>query len=276
MNPAGGYHAAMNPRLVPHALLIALIATACKVEPAPEDLDGLAHWFWQHLDDEDPEALQAGAANLYAALDAASFEGPTDGSISTLSVEELALVDKAGESLQDLYGVFMANDVACSTALLEYQIYAQEQDEMHPGTYVSYEREYTSDLEAYQARDSDRLTWRSTYEVEDTGVSYQASILGTLRWVESIDDELPGPLLVSRGVLEAPAYTNDDQDRGMFQDYQLEVYFPRGDDTLHMYAMWRDAVFFGLDFGNAGMQTFVLDGMAGWDADSETLCGVGP
>ncbi len=255
---------------------LGLIALACKVEPAPEDIDGLAHWFWQHLDDEGSDALQAGAVNLYAALDGGSFDGPLDGSITTLNQEELTLVDKGEESREDLHGVFMANDVACSTSLLEYQVYAADQDEMHPGTYVSYDREYLSDLEAYQARETEWLEWRSTYVVEDTGVSYEASILGTMRYVESIDDQLPGPLLVSRGVLEAPAYTNDDQDRGMFQDYQLEVYLPRGEDTLHLYAMWRDAVFFGLDFGNSGMQTFVLDGMADWDVDSEELCGIGP
>ena len=257
-------------------LAASVMFSACKVEPAPEDLDGLAHWFWQHLDDESPEALQAGAVNLYAALDGAGFEGPLNGTITTLSADETGQVGHGDDNRDDLYGVFMANDIDCSTELLEYQVYAPNQDEMHPGTYVSYDREYTSDLEAYQARETEWLSWSSLYVVADTGVSYEATILGTMRYVPEIDDSLGGPLIVSRGVLEAPAYANDAQDRGMFQDYQLEVYFPRGDQTLHMYAMWRDAVFFGMDFGNGGMQTFVIDGMHDWDEDSEELCGVGP
>lgn len=257
-------------------LVVALVLSGCKVEPAPEDLDGLAHWFWQHLDDEDPTALQDGAVNLYAALDGAIFEGPLNGTITTLSADELALVDHGDDDRTNLHGVFMANDIACSTALLEYQIYAPSQDEMHPGTYVSYDREFTSDLAAYQARETEWLTWDSLYVVEDTGVSYEATIHGTLRYIPEIDAELSGPLLVSRGVLDAPAYANEAQDRGMFQDYQLEVYFPRGEQTLHVYAMWRDAVFFGMDFGNGGMQTFVIDGMHDWDEDSEELCGIGP
>lgn len=268
----------MSTRLILSALTVSLVLSACKVEPAPEDLDGLTHWFWQHLDDEDPEALQTGAESLWAALDAPSFEGPIDGSITSLSADELALVGMGDNSLDDLHGVFMANDVACSTDLLEYQIYATNQDEMHPDTYVSYEREYTTDLEAFQARETEWLEWRSTYVVQDTSVSYSAVILGTMRYVEDLGrgSDLAGPLLVSRGVLEAPAYTDDDQDRGMFQDYQLEVYLPREDESLHLYAMWREANFFGMDFGNEGMQRFVLNGMADWDADSETLCGVGP
>ena len=211
-------------------------------------------------------------------MDGAGFEGPQDGSITTLNASELELVGKDGQDRDDLYGVYLANDVACSTQLLEYQVYAANQDEMHPDTYVSYEREYTSDLDAYLDREAEFLTWRSTYVVSDTSVEYTAVINGTLRYVPDLgdDSDLPGPLLVSRGVLDAPAYTNEDQDRGMLQDYQLEVLFPRGDDTLHLYAMWRDSVFFGLDFGNEGMQRFVLDGMYGWDQDSEELCGIGP
>ncbi len=264
----------MRERLILSCL--ALTAMACKVEPAPEDLDGLTHWFWQHLDDEDPEALQSGVESLWAALDADGFEGPLDGTITSLDADELSLVGMGENSLDELYGVFMANDIDCSAELLEYQVYAAEQDELHPDTYVSYEREYTTDLEAYQARETEWLEWRSTYVVEDGPVSYEAVILGTMRYVPDLGRDLEGPLLVSRGVLEAPAYTDDDQDRGMFQDYQLEIYFPRGEQTLHLYAMWREANFFGMDFGNEGMQRFVLNGMADWDADSEELCGVGP
>jgi hypothetical protein len=266
----------MPTRLISTVLAASVAMSACKVEPAPEDLDGLTHWFWQHLDDEEPDALQAGAASLYQALDGAGFEGPLDGTITTLSADETALVGHGEDSLDDVYGVFMANDVGCSTDLLEYQIYAPNQAEMHPDTYLSYEREFTSDLEAFQARETEWLHWESYYVVDDGSVSYEATIIGTLRYIDEIDADLPGPLLVSRGVLDEPAYTNDDQDRGMMQDYQLEVYFPRGDETLHLYAMWRDAVFFGMDFGNGGMQTFVLNGMEGWDEDSEELCGVGP
>ena len=38
--------------------IVALTLFGCrKVEPAPEDLDGLVHFSWEHLEDVSPDAL---------------------------------------------------------------------------------------------------------------------------------------------------------------------------------------------------------------------------
>ncbi len=266
-------------RMATLCLAVSLLLSACKVEPAPEDLDGLAHWFWQHLDDEDSAALQEGAVNLYAALDGASFEGPLYGTISTLSIEELGLVGHGDESNAEVYGVILANDMDCSTAGLEYQIYSPDQAEMHPSTYVSYDRVYTTDRDAYEARENDWLEWQSRYVVEGLGANYSATINGGLRYVADLDDhEYGGPVLVARGVLDEPAPFGDSDTRGIFQDYQLEIYFPMDTDrTMHVYAVWREMVYLSsATFGDGNVQDFTLEGLYAWDEDAMDYCGVGP
>ncbi len=270
----------MNLRPLPTPLMLTLaLLVACKVEPAPQDLDGLSHWFWQHLDDEDPQALQEGASNVFAALEEGGYDWPLKGSISTLSADELALVGHGDESTEELYGVLMANEMPCSTAGLEYQIYAPEQAEMHPGTYVSYDREFTSDREAYEARETDWIEWSSHYVVDATGTAYEADINGWLRYVAELPDhEHGGPLLVARGVLAEPAPFGDSDTRGIFQDYQLEVYLPSGPQTTyHFYAIWREMVFLGsATMADEAVQDFVLDGLYDWDVEALDYCGAAP
>ena len=264
---------------MPLKLCFLLTLGGCSVDPAPQDLDGLARWFWQHLDDEDPGELQEGALNVFTALDGKGYEWPLNGTVSTLSTDELGLVGHGDESTDELFGVLMTNEMPCSTADLEYQIYSPDQAEMHPGTYVSYDREYTSDREAYEARETDWLEWRSHYVVDATGTDYEADINGWLRYVEEIPGHgRGGPLLVARGVLAEPAPFGDSDTRGIFQDYQLEVYLPSGpDSTYHFYAIWREMVFLGsATMADEAVQDFVLDGLYDWDGDALDYCGGGP
>ncbi len=38
----------------------------CKnVDPAPENLDALAHYYWDHFDDADDDAVAGGVLNLH-------------------------------------------------------------------------------------------------------------------------------------------------------------------------------------------------------------------
>ena len=67
---------------------------------------------------------------------------------------------------------------------------------------------------------------------------------------------------------------NDDGTLGMFQDYQLEVYFPLNEtQTVHFFTIWRDVRYTNsLDFSSEFLQDIVLDGMVDWDKDTEAEC----
>lgn len=255
-----------------------LVLLACKnVEPAPEGLDDLAHYFWDHFDDGDTEALNAGVVNLHAAIDGDTRSDITDGSISNLSVDQLAIVGMEQEDPSDAYGIFIANLIeGCDLEQIEFLTYAENQDELHPDTYVDYGREYTSDIDAYLAREEEQLTWLTTYEVSGFASDYIASLDGWLRYLPEVDAETTphGPVLVSRGVLTEPAYFSGSDERALFQDYQLEVYYERAPgEILHFYVIWRDMVpLANQDFSSESTQRLVLDGLADWDEDSEAWC----
>ena len=259
-------------------MLVLLSVLGCKnVDPAPAGLDDLAHYFWDHFDDAETDALSAGIINLHAAIDGDSRADVTDGSISNLSLDQLAIVGMEHEDPSDAYGVFLANLVeGCSLEEIEYLTYAANQDELHPGTYVSYDRDYTTDIDSYLAGEEELLTWLTTYEVSGFASDYIASLDGWLRRVPELETvSTPyGPVLISRAVLTEPAYFSGSDERALFQDYQLEIYYERApEEILHFYIIWRDMVpLANQDFSAESTQRLVLDGLATWDEDSESYC----
>ena len=50
-------------------MLFLILVTCNKVEPAPADIDGLSHFFWQQFDLEDDSQINAGILNSFAAID---------------------------------------------------------------------------------------------------------------------------------------------------------------------------------------------------------------
>jgi hypothetical protein len=260
------------------SMLVLLSILGCKnVDPAPAGLDGLAHYLWDHFDDVETDALSAGIINLHAAIDGESRVDVTDGSISNLSGEQLASFGMDDEDSSRAYGIYMANLVeGCSLEDIEYLTYAADQDVLHPGTYVSYDREYTTDVDAYLAGDEELLTWLTTYEVSGFASDYIASLDGWLRRVPEVDTvSTPyGPVLLSRAVLTEPAFFSGSDERALYQDYQMEIYYERAPkEILHFYVIWRDMVpLANQDFSAESTQRLVLDGLAQWDQDSESYC----
>ena len=259
------------------SLLLFLIVPACKsVDPAPTELDDLAHYFWDQFE-LSAEELAPALLNLDAAIGADTLDEHIDGSISDLSADQLA-----GVGLSDLdptrgAGVFVANVVNCSLEDIERHTYALNQGDLHEGTYDSYERAYTSDFDAYTSREVDSLEWQSTYGVSGLGVEYSATLDGRLRYLPALDAQVTpyGDALVARAVLAEPAYIDgSDNERGLMQDYQLEVYYPRSaTETVHFYIIWREMIYTSsIDFDSESAQRLVLDGLIDWDNEAEEWC----
>ena len=251
---------------------------SCKgVEPAPEDLNNLSLYMWRHFSDEEDTALQAGIESLHQIMNVDTLEELLDGSISNLTQNDL---DAAGKSDQDaslLSGVFFINKVNCSIEGIEPNVYSLAQDELHPETYDAYERNYTSDFDAYKAREEDFLSWDTTYDISGFGYDYRAHLESTLRFSAVQDDTDFSNMLISRTILKEPAYFDEDStNRGLFQDFQMEVYYQLDSgDSLHFYAIWREMILFGnMSFASESAQRLVLDGLSDWDRDMEENCSI--
>ena len=83
-----------------------------------------------------------------------------------------------------------------------------------------------------------------------------------------------GSFFLSRGVMGDDAYFEGSDTLGMFQDYQLEVYFQLSEtQTVHYFtigAMY--SITETVDFNGEWLQNQVLDGMIDWDLDAEAEC----
>ena len=248
---------------------------ACKsVDPAPEDLDGLIHYFWDNFDETDA-TIQMGIVNFHNQIEGDKLTEIIDGSVTKLNEEQTSMVGKPDSQTEQLSGVFFANVVNCPLASIEKNIYALNQEELHPDTYDEYSRIHTSDLNAYEAREESTISWETNYSISGFGYAYEAQINGTLRYVTTQQESPFGPVLLSRSVLNAPAYFDEDSDRrGMFQDFQMEMYYERSPgESIHLYAIWREMVMAGsIDFSSESSQRLVLDGLVEWDVDMENSC----
>jgi len=265
----------------------ALWIGACNVEPAPEDLDSLFHFFWTHYAEEiDPEIVTeydggsdaeiAGAVvNLHAIIEPELVEDTMDGQLSAFSREEMDLVQMRPKADPDvLAGLFVARTFECDLGVLEQILYQLDQDELYEDEYHSYERSYVSSFDDYVARDEGELAWRVEFEREFVaGADYSATINGGLRYVPDQGDGTPhGPILMARTWMPRPGQF----DGGSYhfdQDYQIEVFYEADPgEIFHVYGLWRYAGDGISSTSDELIQYFVLDGMMDWDDRTADLC----
>ena len=238
---------------------------SCSVDPAPEDLDGLVHWLWDHHADEDDPGFEEALANLHTALD--PLEQSLTGDLTDLSAEQTDGYSEEDPALAR--GLMLANPFSCTLTDLAPILYALDQDTQYPDAYTDYDRRYTSDLDAFTSGEVDRITWEVTASAEMMAVAYSEDLIGGLR---EIPEDLGGPALVAWTWIPEPAVFEDDS-RSWSQDYQVEAWIePVPGELWHVYGFWRQLELGGLDMDNDGVASTTLDGMADWDDQTEALC----
>lgn len=245
--------------------------TGCRgVDPAPQDLDGLIHYFWQNAEDEDPDTLVGAFETLHETAGADLVE-VVDGNVSRLSVDEAAMVPSVADAdPAKAAGIFMLNTFACTAEELEPILIHLAQDEIREGTYRGYERVYTSDDEAFRNGTVDTITWDTTIEAQVVLANYTSELSGIVR---RVDTEL-GPAHVLRAWFKEPAQFENNTT--WTQDYQLELYYERSPgEIVHLYAMWRELDMAGFTSENSNVQRQVLNGLRDWDDETEAICAAG-
>lgn len=282
-----------TPALAAPAILALLGVAAChSTKPAPEDLDGLAHWYWQHFDGVSPvdqtEGTDADAIAAQVNLDAAlaialgSIEAgkTSSGSVTDLSdTEQAIVVVDPPRDVALAAGIYIADVVGCSLDQIERITIDLDQDELYPGSYDSYERTYTSDVDAYLARDTPYLTWESNIDATVLGASYHEDVVGGARYV--FDDGSVeggrGDIFISRVTLTAPAEYEEGSGKSFDQDYQLDIYYPLSDsEVVHFYPLWRQYDYgTGLDQDSSAAQGVMMGGLFDYDDDNAALCADG-
>jgi len=206
-------------------------------------------------------------------VDADALEEPTDGEVSRLEAEDLALIDMDHQSPELAAGIYMVSPFDCDLDRLSEILIYRHQEELFD-IYNAYERTWTDSGGAFRGGTSDGLDWDITYSADVLITPYDAVAEGGIRRFET--EDWGDVLLVRRWMLE-PAVFAEGSSYAFSQDYTVRTFWERAPgEVVHLYGMWRQADFGeGLTSNDEYLQRIQLNGLAGLDEDTERLCAAG-
>ncbi|MCB9745527.1 MAG: hypothetical protein H6740_23310 [Alphaproteobacteria bacterium] len=247
-----------------------LLLLACKApDPAPTEVEGLSHYLLERYDDEAPDALLDAADNLAAWYSAEVGEGDLGGTLGDLSREALDTMDMPPEvDPSEVIGIFHVTPQACAMDDVVAIFLNAHQDELFGGSYVAYERAFRGDVACFPPMDCERATWDVDITSEFAlGIQMRYPLISGVRWAS---DGERAPVMLSRTHMPEPA---DADDPAYFdQSYQIEVLVPRGDDVLHLYALWNAGGVDGLDPEADFWKDQYLQGLIDYNQRIDELC----
>ena len=244
----------------------------------PAETDGLAHWLWLHYPDNDDATAREAVDKLLAKAPVDVETNPDQGLLSYLTHEELALVDLGDRNPTTAQGMMLFDVIDCSVDALERVLYDLDQKQFHNDAYATYQRSYTSDFAAYQARTEKQLSWSAELQASfiPGGELYTERLRGGLRYLPAAGASAPAQLL-GRTYMTEPVVFNS-ADTSFSLDFHIEAFAPRSDGKLiHFIGIWREVNIssVGWDSDDVHDVQMMLDSIAGWDQDIEAGCSGG-
>ncbi len=252
-----------------------LLGAGCRnVEPAPEDLDGLAHWyldtFWEAEASAVIEATQqydAAAGGRVAASDGAWERG----SLTDLTPDEILPLDFDGDAPDPALaaGFYLLDAFDCTLPALDDVLIALNQDELYEGWYEAYDRTYTTDEAVYLSGETDLVRWHIDIENKLLNTPFDERLHGALRYHQAESGEAA---IVQLTWMPTPAVF-EQGDKVFAQDYQIEVYYEASPGRVsHLYGLWREVQAAGFTAESDAFVNTVLNNLEDWDETTGQLC----
>lgn len=259
-----------------------LLAAACplapQIEPAPEDIKGLSHWFWVNFSTADDRALADAVVKLHSAAGYDNLTEPVRGLLDDLTSDDLAPVEMSDRDPRPAQGMYLVNLFDCTLAKLESVLLDPDQGAIYDQIYTAFERTYTSDVDAFRSRATSVVTSRNYYEAQPMPAArYGATTHNVLRYIDSDPDVTlaHGPILLNRLHMPEPAHYFDTDANTFDLDFQIEVFYePTPGRVAKFYPFWRHIVFSGLGASTDDNWLIdqVLDGHVEWDVHTADAC----
>ena len=217
-------------------LLVPFLAgLGCKRPPdAPESLDELCSYIYEHLMDEEDDALVAGLENLVPWLDE-HFEETYEGyTVTNLSQEAVLSLDGVERDLTNLLGAAVGFDMEATVADVVNALLSGDMNDIFEDTYDIYERDFITDLDCFLDGDCESVELDihvvANYPL---GLQVEATSRVNYRRVEVEG----GEAIVQRTWMLEPGESNKDW-LTIDQQYFLSVNLPRSGETRRVDAMW--------------------------------------
>lgn len=240
-------------------VLGAFVVVGCRPPEAPETLDELASFLFEHTWDDDESYLEPGLINLQEWLEDGFAETSKGYEVTNISPEAVASVALEERDLTDLIGAAVGYDVALPADQVVDLMLFEDPVEMFPGDFDKYEREFLSDSDCFRNYEC------STLELYVSVVAnYPLSITGTsdthmqYHWVE---------LETGRAAVQR-SWTRWEPDISVdwlrvVQQYYLAVTLPKADGTTRrLEAMWLQAEILNADIPESMALNMTIDTMA--------------
>jgi hypothetical protein len=231
-------------------LILPALFVACGPPEAPETLDDLSSFLFEHIWDADEDYLTVGIENLDTWLDS-HFEATQDGySVTNLSQEAVASLEGDGRLVEGLMGAAVGYDVAYPSEQIVLAMAFEDPMLLYPGDYEVYTRDYQTDTECFKTRDCMTLEfYQHVQAFYPLGIEIEADSRTQYHWVETQH----GWSGVYRNWSRSPPIINKSW-LTVDQQYYVAVSIPKADGTTRrVEAMWVIA-----EIGNAS----VPEGMA--------------
>ncbi len=253
-----------------------LLAMGCKPpEPAPTELDELAHFFLAQVHEQEHERILEGAANLVTWFEEAGLQGaePAGGTLTDLEQAEVDALEELRWSPDPelCAGVYVISELSCDLDTAADIGLEPNQLEVFTDSYKSYERTWDTDPDCYVDGTCDAVDWSSVIEDNFVG-SYGAmtyEVVVKLR--RSRDEDGQPQVVLVRSVM--PEIADEDVGVGGFeQSYHIEAYIAQGGGTLHLYGLWNHGWLSGVDDDADVWPNQYLDGLLDFEETLEALC----
>lgn len=224
-----------------------LVFLACKAPPpAPTELSELARFFFREHHAEDTTFLDEGAGNLAGLLadidpDADALERAFAGAAleeddvagiarperDPAACDALAVADRSPWPLAEHLQYMVLSDLVETS--LTASIYERSFDVTDPTCFL--------DRSCESMRTENRI-YRDTFLLK---VEY--TLTKEYRWITS---ESLGDVVISRGWIEEEAHGESDANH-IYQNYEIDLYIPDGEETLRLFGVWTESDYAGLD-----------------------------
>lgn len=228
----------------PNLMILAGLLGGCRVVQAPETIEELVVFGFQHFDDKDEDALRDMEVNL-GPLVIENIDQMTEGyAVNQLTAEDLALAGVIDADVTEIIGAMGSIDYRHNLDAIIDPMIHDHKDEIFPDNWLSYEILEQTDRACFIAHGCPRYD----FTVDQTA---NASMLGeatqtlqhSLRWISREDGT---PFLVWRTLAPDPiAFTSNLM--AVHQQYALVTIVPNGDVARRIESFWVDAEFIGMD-----------------------------
>lgn len=220
-----------------------LVLGACKRPPeAPKQLDDLSQYLYAEWDNEDPEVLAVGLANLRLQLEKIEMDSGNvndrSWELSPIAANVAAEVDGPDEDPADTLGVAVARESVWPVSD-HARLQAEPDQVIAEPSAKNYARSFPNKEDVcFPDMECEVMVTTNVVNRENLVMSVTGDLYKDFRWVELEDGSMA---FMSRSWIPEP-WIGDSEKSKVWQSYSIDVFLPQGKDKTWRYqTLWSES-----------------------------------